>query len=544
MQVLMIAMVLALFAHDGMGPAPAGAGTDAWSWVTMLAMVLGPKLLLLAAYVGYCRFALGRWLARNDVRWIRRADRLGRACRMAAIVLWIGDLLLGWLTWVRMVGGDVVLADELVAMLPTVLLIAGTWWAYAPIDRRMRNMTVIAQLDAGASIYPSISRIGYAWFHVRHQMGLILVPLLVIMAWHELVIAMGPPMVNTPTPMLMGGWGWVTPAMQPWLQLGGTLVIFLLAPLIIRMVWDTIRLPDGEIRTRLTDLCDHHHVGVRQLLVWQTRGYVINAAVMGVIAPLRFILLTDALLEQMHDRHIEAVMAHEIGHVRKHHMFWMLAGAGTALVIIESGLHLLVDAAALAGFDPWPAIGGFLAPWFAADANAWPGDAVSLALTTRMALVTCLALAGWLWVFGKLSRLIEQQADAFAVAHLASTRTFAPPNAVDTNADDVRGEVQADNADHGSPAGSRVVRPIDAQVMIDTLGQIAVLNHLPLRRWMWRHGSIAWRQENLRSLVGKPITALPIDRTMRRVKIAIIVAVLCLVGLALAAPSLGLVATL
>jgi hypothetical protein len=45
-----------------------------------------------------------------------------------------------------------------------------------------------------------------------------------------------------------------------------------------------------------------------------------------------------------------------------------------------------------------------------------------------------------------------------------------------------------------------------------------------------RHGSIATRQRKARELVGKPITALPIDRLVKRIKI--VAAVTLVIGLA------------
>ena len=57
---------------------------------------------------------------------------------------------------------------------------------------------------------------------------------------------------------------------------------------------------------------------------------MINGAVMGAITPVRYILLTDALLETLPRERVEAVMAHELAHVRRHHIFWLvMAAAGS-----------------------------------------------------------------------------------------------------------------------------------------------------------------------------------------------------------------------
>ena len=61
---------------------------------------------------------------------------------------------------------------------------------------------------------------------------------------------------------------------------------------------------------------------------------------------------------------------------------------------------------------------------------------------------------------------------------------------------------------------------------------IAHLNTVDPNRPSWRHGSIAWRQSYLDSIVGRPVDRLPIDVLIRRLK------ALALLGLMVAAASL------
>ncbi len=55
---------------------------------------------------------------------------------------------------------------------------------------------------------------------------------------------------------------------------------------------------------------------------------MLTAGVMGMVPGLRYILLTPAIIETMATRELEAVMAHEIGHVKKRHllMYVLLIG--------------------------------------------------------------------------------------------------------------------------------------------------------------------------------------------------------------------------
>ena len=57
-------------------------------------------------------------------------------------------------------------------------------------------------------------------------------------------------------------------------------------------------------------------------------------------------------------------------------------------------------------------------------------------------------------------------------------------------------------------------------VMTEALRHVAELNHVDARKRSWRHGSILWRQNYLRSLVGLPADRLAIDRQVFWIKVA------------------------
>ena len=102
----------------------------------------------------------------------------------------------------------------------------------------------------------------------------------------------------------------------------GTISICTLAvaPVILRYIWATEPLPAGALRERFVRTCGRIGLRYREILLWHTHGTAINAAVMGFVAPLRYILVSDALLETMDEEEIEAVFGHEAGHVRHWHL--------------------------------------------------------------------------------------------------------------------------------------------------------------------------------------------------------------------------------
>lgn len=491
MHLLLLALVLMVLLHDH-DPAPLGAGALAVSWPALLALVLGPKLALATGYFALCRWTLSRLARPRPAVAVQRHERLTDLFRLTAVALFGVDLLLGALLGVRAVVGNLILIDELLVMAPTLALLVFAWWAYYPIERRIREANLIGRLDAGGPVYAPWTRGQYVLAQVRHQMTLVLAPALLLLGWMETVTRFAPAHAAG-----------IDADPRPLLIVTGAAVVFLLAPLMIRHLWDTVPLPEGEMRERLLAMCRRHRVGVRELLLWRTFGGVINAAVMGLLAPLRYILLTDALLEMVRREQVEAVMAHELAHVRKHHMFWLLVAAMGSLGALELGFGALVTGAQAALLPPTE-------PGGVARAGVLGPIPLDWLTSPHAAVVGTLLLtaATWIALFGWVSRRIERQADAFAAHHLATQRE-APLH-------DATGRI--------------VIDPESAQTMIDALQQVAELNHIPTHKRSWRHGSIAWRQRNLRDLVGQPAEAMTIDRTMRRIKAAAIVTLLLVVA--------------
>ncbi|MEM6458118.1 MAG: M48 family metallopeptidase [Planctomycetota bacterium] len=459
MQLLLLGLALVVFLHDA--PEAAGLRVALPAWAT-LGVVLLPKLAVGLGYWAWCAAVRRRLGTPGGLRSLNRLHRGAAALPIVALGLYVTDLWAGALDTVRgphdlsrgtLGVRDTILLDELVVMLPTLGLVVFSWWAYAPIDRRLREAALIRRADAGLPIYPVWGRGRYVWMQARFQMGLILVPLLLILAWSESVVR-------------LVGAGVVSNDAAMWLMPGGAGLVFVAAPLIVRRLWDTVPLPAGPTRDRLLAVCERHGVRVRGLLLWRSFGGMINAAVVGLFGPLRYILLSDGLLDQVGEEQVEAVLAHELGHVKLHHLAW-LAAAALALGV------------ALSGLGEW-ALGAVSEPWI-------------------LAVAAAAGLVAWAAGFGWVSRRIERQADTFAVRHMA----------------------QASATHHETPP--EVFDAASVDVMVDALQSVAVLNHVPPTRRSWRHGSIAWRQDYLRTLVGTPLSRAPIDRLMRRVNAALVV---------------------
>ena len=454
-QVLLIAVFAVLFLRDS-APAPWFAPR---SETVVAGITVGSMALIWAAAQALIWSQGRRMDRRGDLRAVGRCDAIVGVSRLTAVSVHAFCVLgLGWLDVVRGAVGDLVLVDELIAVLPVLLVFVGGWWSMYPIDRRLREAALIRDLDEGRGIRPMPSRAAYVLSALRHHAAMILLPVMAIAAWNEL-IERGSRSYDAP--------GWL-PLLG--LQVVGMGVGLTLMPAVLRRVWDTVRLGPGPLRDVLERMCHEHRVRVRELLVWRTHGTMLNGAVMGLIGPLRYIMLTDALLESLSGSEVEAVMAHELGHVRRRHMVWLgIAGLGSIM---------------LAGIAAQVTLGRFVPGW---EQRPWAQGAAFLPAMTLGLLV-----------FGVVSRRFEWQADAFAAQHLSGYRLNGPVVAITAEA---------------------------AGTMVGALAAVARLNHIPRQRFTFRHGSIASRQERLLALVGQPANQLKPDRQAGRWKIAAAIAI-------------------
>jgi STE24 endopeptidase len=275
-------------------------------------------------------------------------------------------------------------------------------------------------------------------------------------------------------------------------------------------------LPPSALRNRLEALCRRSGLRYREILLWHTDHAMGNAAVMGVLPRVRYILLSDLLVETMTDAQIEAVFAHEIGHVVHRHMTWY----AVFLIIIMAGT-----------FGPGMWIEQQLGTRFA------QGNVREL--LNLMTVVT--GCGGFFFLFGCLSRWFERQADVYAARTMQ--RYDKPEPAQATHAlppaqPSATGVVGRD-ADHVGPYG--------AQLFSSALHRVAIINNIPLERELpanagyftrvgamldrlverandWFHGSIPSRMNYLRDLSNDPRRTSDFDRSMSVLYAALLVA--------------------
>jgi Zn-dependent protease with chaperone function len=186
--------------------------------------------------------------------------------------------------------------------------------------------------------------------------------------------------------------------------------IAIVGPLLIQKFWRCKPLENGYDRHRIAALCKRAGMEYADILYWPIfGGKMITAGVMGLIKTFRYILVTPSLLHILEPEEVDAVIAHEIGHIKKKHLLFYLAFfVGYMLltfvtfdlivytIIYARPLYLLLDRS---GFSQTTVISGL-----------------------SSAVMIGLFLVYFRFIFGFFMRNFERQADTYVYALFDSAR--------------------------------------------------------------------------------------------------------------------------
>ena len=183
-------------------------------------------------------------------------------------------------------------------------------------------------------------------------------------------------------------------------------LIFLIAvavfgPTMIQKFWRCKPLESGEHRERIESLCRKAGLTYADILYWPIfGGKMITAGVMGLIQKFRYILVTPSLLRLLEPEEIDAVIAHEIGHVKKKHLlFYLLFFVGYMFLN-----YIIADAVY------WGLISAETFYWFLNKTEFNPSTIIS----ALYSLVFILSLIIYFrFIFGFYMRNFERQADIY-----------------------------------------------------------------------------------------------------------------------------------
>lgn len=256
--------------------------------------------------------------------------------------------------------------DDVLAVAPFVAALASGWAASYAADKALsRRAWGLGE---------------YLWFQTRYSLLLVLLPWLLLKAVQDSWEFWPEPLQGVMDSPVLG--------FVSFLLVVGAAAVFL--PVFLKWLFRAKSMPDSSLRRRLERRARAAGFAFRDILVWRmARARVLNAGVMGVVSRYRYVMFSDALLEALSPEECEAVLAHEIGHIKHRHIF--------AYLLFAFGFVLLVFVAM-----------ALMPRTFSNDFRI---------MAPVMAVLVCVYFR---FLFGVLSRRFERQADVQAAGLIGS----------------------------------------------------------------------------------------------------------------------------
>jgi Zn-dependent protease with chaperone function len=178
-------------------------------------------------------------------------------------------------------------------------------------------------------------------------------------------------------------------------------IVATIGPVMIRKFWRCTPLGQGGYRQQIEELCEKAGVTYADILLWPIfGGGMITAGVLGLVKKFRYILVTSGLLRMLEPQELDAVIAHEIGHIKHRHMFFYL-------FFFLGYMFLSYASLSLVDFLLY-----FIKPvYLFADKIGFSSSAAALVVFNSILILTFLIY--FRYVFGYFLRNFERQADIY-----------------------------------------------------------------------------------------------------------------------------------
>jgi Zn-dependent protease with chaperone function len=349
--------------------------------------------LLTAGFAATSRWLFGRLAASIDhIDTYRADDRHSNlitrqsimAIALFAVMVHLLGLPLTMENWFLFKKLPTLLA--IVFLMLFLLLLTIVWYNAYPSYRRLYGNT--------------ISRQGYIASNLRMSVP-ILIPWVMISLLADIIFALP---FEAPKRFLSTTTGEVV------YFVGFLVFVAVFAPMVIQWLWSCYPVEDGFYRDRIQALCRKAGIGYRNIVYWPIfGGHMLTAGVMGIVRKYRYILVTESLLRSLTPEEVDAVIAHEIGHVKKHHLLYYIFFMACFMLIVFATYDLTIYLILFA--EPlWQA------------ALSWGMDQETLLWSLHSAIFLAVFLVYFRFVFGYFMRNFERQADVYVYSLFDSAR--------------------------------------------------------------------------------------------------------------------------
>ncbi len=186
------------------------------------------------------------------------------------------------------------------------------------------------------------------------------------------------------------------------------LALLLLVPPLAAKLWDCQPLPESRLRRLINEYLTRERVKLAEILLWQTfGGRLLTAGVIGLLPRFRYLLLSPGLLAALEEVEILSVVAHEVGHLKRHHMLWLVVFFIFFTILVYLAFSPLF--LALLAYFPFPQLldGKPGAEYFLPEAIFSLGLILSVVFYFR-------------FLFGFFLRNFERQADLYCLESLGT----------------------------------------------------------------------------------------------------------------------------
>jgi STE24 endopeptidase len=353
-------------------------------------------------------FGLTAWLAARWWYLQLQHDASARSlvlARYAAFRRWHFYLLLavyflvvcfggwGWCVAQGFVRGEIAApGTDLIQLSPLFAGLMLVWAGYYPLEGALAR----SGCSPSADVFPG--RWSYVVMQTRHNFILVAPPL-ALMFLQQLMLALLPSLLQNQLAL-------------PLIGLGLVGVMYVTVPLLLRLLLGLKRLPDGPLRERLLATARRLSFRFSDILVWNTRRSIVNAMVTGPLPLLRYVVVTDRLIEELTPEEVEAVFGHEVGHIKHHHLLFYFGFLLASLVVVAGLWEVLSEALSHSEFQ-------VMLDQHLPDLSAWLDTYQMLSMLPLLALLGIYIFV----VFGFLSRRCERQADIYG-CHTVSVPVF------------------------------------------------------------------------------------------------------------------------
>jgi Zn-dependent protease with chaperone function len=348
---------------------------------------LGLACALFAAFVAFCRWAFlplerGIRAQRSPASLNMFFQRIqGRLSLVVLIVLAIYVFGLDIKYYLQKLPGfeRSLTVSGLVGLGIYLLHMSVVWYASYPCHCLLQHATV--------------KRLPFLWGHLRFYLAL-LIPWVLLSVFSDVVQHL---QAHARLPVLTSEYGQIV-------LMGLMLLAFLLySPWVVVRLWRCEPLPASEARRELEGFCREQHFAVGGLLTWPIfAGETLTAGIIGVLPRLRYILMTPALLQLLNGEELKAVAAHEMGHVRRHHVPFYLVFF-MCYSFLAYALHDLLLMFLLRQ--------DFLFDW---ATSSRPLDHTLFSVAYSLPIILLMVLY-FRYIFGYFMRQCERQADLYAL---------------------------------------------------------------------------------------------------------------------------------